>query len=66
MHKLQMNYLKDLIIKYHEIQKPIWALNWQSEISHDYLNRVGLKLYIYLDSKIYFQYFFAANFKKNF
>ncbi|KAE9553123.1 hypothetical protein FO519_003676 [Halicephalobus sp. NKZ332] len=41
-HKLQISYLEEFIKKYHEKNAPIFALNWLTELGHDWLNQVGI------------------------
>lgn len=42
MHQLQLYYFKQFIQKYSKIQQPTFSLNWLTEISHEFMNRVYL------------------------
>ncbi|CAI4223996.1 unnamed protein product [Auanema sp. JU1783] len=41
MHQLQLDYLSQFIKGYHN-KSPIFALNWLTELGHDYMNQVSI------------------------
>lgn len=42
MHKVQMQYLVSLLERYENQRVPIFALQWLTELAHDWLNQVSL------------------------